>query len=211
MSEPQKPAWKVRREQRIAEGLCTKCGKPNDTNTRMCSTCREIINRQAGECRAYKKNRGICQDCGAEIFPGETYCRVCMNRRNDMNRKRYQKDPNRMIEAQKRRKERYKEEGRCIYCGNPLSDADKSSGLSSCLECRLKMKKYKLEHRTIKPIGICRYCDKPAVPGKCFCPEHLQTVRERAENARSHIKQSGFEKTKEIYWTPAKRKENENE
>ena len=93
-------------------------------------------------------------------------------------------------ELAKARRERLKALGLCVRCGkNPPV-----SGITVCKQCQ---KKYNAKNRlwyrenyvrTVRPDGICRFCDSPVVPGKKLCAEHMVSETAKLDKARAEGK-----------------------
>lgn len=60
-------------EQRSAAGLCTKCGKPNDSATQQCIACKN----EARQKRAERAAAGLCYMCGLPRDDDKKICSKC--------------------------------------------------------------------------------------------------------------------------------------
>lgn len=71
---------------RAKQGLCTRCGQPNDRpGHSACSKCAErVMNRYYR-----RKGSGLCIDCGKPVYGATTRCKACNDRRNAWHRKVY--------------------------------------------------------------------------------------------------------------------------
>lgn len=140
-------------ERRIAEGLCTQCGKPLDDRAhKTCEACRQRnyakrsdLDREANKARyeAYLE-KGICPGCGQRwAEPGHTYCAGCLAK----NRRSQKKNPE---NAEKKRQmvRRRRENGLCVDCGRPAIP-----GRQCCARCRDSrrdsVRKYRIHRRTV--------------------------------------------------------------
>ena len=117
-------ANRKRREVRIAEGRCTRCGRrPPAEDGTVCETCR--VERRAAERAIYEARRsaGLCGRCGGPTTDGGARCAPCAileagrgnrDRRNRQARERYS---------------RRRSAGRCVDCNLP------SQGAARCSPC----------------------------------------------------------------------------
>ena len=77
--------------------------------------------------RAYKKRHiaaGLCPFCALPAAPGKRLCRVHLKQNADSN-----------IKVSSKRRQRYRDEGRCTRCSAPL-DPDCDPGHVECINCR---------------------------------------------------------------------------
>ena len=170
--------------ERISKGLCTVCGKPVDTDGRMCSSCRERSWTERKKRQEWYKAHGLCPVCGKyEIFPQEAMCPECNAKRQT--REEHRADYNRKY--QKMLREKRKAAGVCVECGKNKPE----EGERRCKFCKEKRrqarkkkpKKYVVANR-ISDL-LCARCDEPALPGKRLCERHynmmLEATRKREE------------------------------
>ena len=113
-----------RREARLAEGRCTRCGRrPPAEDGTVCETCR--VERRAAERAIYEARRtaDLCGRCGGPTTDGGARCAPCAileagrgnrDRRNRQARERYS---------------RRRSAGRCVDCNLP------SQGAARCSPC----------------------------------------------------------------------------
>ena len=122
----------------------------------------------------YYKEHGICPQCGVrERAPGRVRCEICLAQNAESSaRKRLNENDNEYDTRMKKmryynrstRSER-KENGKCIWCGKPLS------AYSSCFcpDCRVKNQRKNEQRRSGIPrserplYGICYRCGKNPV------------------------------------------------
>lgn len=174
--------------QRIAEGLCFKCGgtKPDDGYV-SCPDCRE---KRRTYNKAYRERRfinGLCVDCGKPVADGKRHCPECREKRS-ADCKRYRKVAN--------------ENGLCIRCMKRKA----AYGFKRCPECieSESNRKYAEGHKELrkrqntewarkkrefdKANGICYTCHKrKATPGSTQCEYCRARNRLRAmRNRRKH-------------------------
>jgi hypothetical protein len=65
-------------------------------------------------------------------------------------------------------RQKYKEQGLCIYCGKPREI--NRSACFRCLENKRKQNKRLREKK--KEHGICRECSKPVITNSIYCSDH---------------------------------------
>ena len=125
---------KEQHDQRVRDGLCTRCGKPRDDERyKTCSRCRDNDQKKKRDKRRYEKLKmdGMCVDCAErEAEAGRVLCKQCMNKRKIHNR---QTDPG-WAKKYERRK-RLIAEGLCIDCSKP-TDREGKARCSACLAAR---------------------------------------------------------------------------
>ena len=139
----------------------------------------------------YYKEHGICPQCGVrEHAPGRVRCEICLTQNAESAAiKHLNEDSNahdirikKMRYYNRSMRSERKENGRCIWCGKPLS------AYSSCFcpDCRIKNQKNNKRRRNRIPrserhlYGICYRCGKNSViHGKKLC----QTCYEQSISA----------------------------
>jgi hypothetical protein len=150
--------------------------------------------------REWYKKHGICPQCGQrEGFNGGVLCFEC-RAKNQQNNIKYQSDPERVRrynqhENAQKKKQYYerKAAGLCTCCGK----RGQEKGLL-CFSCwrkrqrrREKDKADKLRRgmhfKDRKERGVCMYCEKPTIPGKCFCEEHLKQRQQVFEKCKDKM------------------------
>lgn len=147
--------------------------------------------------RSWYKEHGICPKCGQrDGFNGGVLCFVCREK-NQQNNIMYQSDPVRRSQynktASKRKMQQYyerKSAGMCTCCGE--NGQEKGLLCYSCWRKRQRRREKEktnrsrpgMHFRDRKERGVCLYCEKPVVSGKCFCEEHL---KQRQEIYKRHI------------------------
>lgn len=160
---------------------------------------REYCNAYTRESRRFYLAHGVCPICRKEAVVGKfKACGACLEK-GTLQQIKYWKDRDRNA-YMKELRQRHKANGVCATCGKnkPME------GRVTCPECLKKQQRQRLryarEHkiRKIKPDGICKWCDKPVVPGKKFCQEHYVKMRQVGLNMREHVKDNWFIKTSTI-------------
>jgi len=161
-----------------ANGICTTCrSKPVIPGKLRCGDCTERERKERREGYKFYKSIGICPSCRKySAVPGRVYCEVCTEQQRYEEEKRYSKPikRNRRKESNKKRYDRYKAEGKCIYCGKP-----KEGNFTGCPKCIKKRKiqrairnekKEGIERSELPNYGICYTCCKnPVMEGKRLC------------------------------------------
>ena len=151
--------------QRVADGICTKCGKESaSSNTKKCLTCHqyEANSRNAekdkirrSNVRNSRKKEGLCISCGNRSpADGLTKCDECRRKQNQS--------------TSEKRSKRH-ENGICVRCG-----INKPYGTYKiCQECRSKEAAIKREKYIEQ--GLCKNCganpirhDETVICQKCF-------------------------------------------
>lgn len=127
---------------------------------------------------AYFLLNGNCPRCNGlrKVEPGRRMCAVCAEQVRESNR---------------RRRARWKAEGRCHQCGGELKD----DGYVTCENCRGKRgKKKRLDAKARwqarKDAGMCAQCGKRwAEAGKTMCKPCLKALKDRERrNDPDHAK-----------------------
>lgn len=131
--EKERQRKREEREFRLANGLCTRCGRPRDDERY--NTCERCRNRDADRERNRKrynilKLRGMCVRCGERAAEaGKVMCKLCRKRTNQVYRdsdpgwaKRYE------------RREQLIAAGLCIDCSQPTEDGKQRC--PKCIEAR---------------------------------------------------------------------------
>lgn len=150
--------------------------------------------------REWYKKHGICPQCGQrDGFNGGVLCFECRGN-VQLNNIKYQSDPEckrRYNQTAKERKQRQyyerKASGLCTRCGHLPQEKGQL-----CLECwrkrqrqREKLKSGRLRRgmhfKDRIERGVCMYCQKPTVPGKCFCEEHLYQRQQTFEKCKDKM------------------------
>lgn len=157
-----------------AEGLCTKCGKPNPTPEKsICPKCAERRSEQKKIRYEYMKKIGKCVRCSKnDAEPGKIMCFECSGKESDDYFSKYRERKLEYCKAHdaKRALDR-KSNGICIYCGKRYADTK-----SLCVQCKALFRKRNSTrkdniHRSERiSWGLCYICGKNAViPGKGVC------------------------------------------
>lgn len=123
---------------RIAAGLCGKCGNERDDAGSLCKTCRKQAKQRAAEKRARNSATGTCLNCG-KPSKGGTRCKRC---------KKITKA------SRDRAVVRRKESGQCVACGKPAKE-----GRTLCqkhIDDRSKVSSERYARN--REAGLCGYC-----------------------------------------------------
>lgn len=140
------------REYCASIGVCTRCKtRPAMTGFKLCEYCsnqiddrREQRNRERGHTRSerdierqrnyakatrqYRKEHGLCVQCGRPALPGKTTCNECRIKRNRNQRERSERNG---------KVKHWKEDGFCIRCGK-----ERKPGYMYCQACYDKQLEY---------------------------------------------------------------------
>ena len=88
---------------------------------------------------AYKKRhkeQGLCVDCSRPAIPGRIRCLIHNENSRLQSYKWFQNNYAKVLETNRKTKQRYRETNRCVSCGTPLGEQDE--GCSHCVNCRDK-------------------------------------------------------------------------
>lgn len=145
---------------------------------------------RAKELREWYKAHGICTVCGQKDAVGRLkMCAECLYKANEATRKWASKNPGYWRDAQKKRRQRLLEEGKCQKCGRE----NDNPGRKYCRACALKWRQY--YHRTyvrkVRPDGVCHWCDQPVLEGHKVCAEHYARAVQSIACARSRRGKGG--------------------
>jgi predicted amidophosphoribosyltransferase len=77
-----------RKRFRVKNGLCPKCGRPNNGSRVLCEVC---AGRQRKKYHTRKDN-GLCVVCGTPIDNGRTRCPNCLEKERNRSRELYRYD-----------------------------------------------------------------------------------------------------------------------
>ena len=134
-----KPATKQRRYKRKwrkthrDKGLCIDCNKKAVPGRARCAKHLRKVAARTAKSKARKRVEGICIDCDKKALPGQ---RMCAKHSMDHNRRRakfYHVHRLEMLEKERKRKQKRKDNGRCVACGALL---DPDDNCVTCVNCR---------------------------------------------------------------------------
>ena len=150
----------------------------------------------------YYKEHGICPQCGArEHAPGRVRCEICLAQNAESKRRQFESETQQQRSSRlsnmntyhKKMRSRRKENGKCVWCGKPLS----AYSTCFCPDCRIKNQRNNERRKNGIPrsewpaYGICYRCGKnPVVEGRKLCKECAE------ENIKNLKKANDSEKTK---------------
>lgn len=129
---------------------------------------------KAQEDYAFFKSMGICPHCKKnKAAPNRVRCEECLARNAESAARQHEKNRQKTVRDYAReRRERVKADGKCIWCGSPLSQYSKCF----CPSCRVKnqrnneARKNGVARSERYSYGICYRCGKhELVPGKKLC------------------------------------------
>ena len=179
-------------KKRVANGLCGRCGKPNDReNKTTCLECSQKRVKEILEERKYYVDNGVCPRCHKNsLFGSEKVCLECKaHATNIIQIKRHSSQENidkynsYMSDYQKQKYAERKEQGICTRCGKrKISD----KRYVTCEICRqkiadsrrIKANKETGNDRVAK--GLCYWCGEPQKQGYKVCEKHYQMNVEKA-------------------------------
>lgn len=179
-----------------AEGLCTKCGKPNPTPEKsICPKCAERRNEQRKIRYEYMKKIGKCVRCGKnDAEPEKIMCLECSGKESDNYFSKYREKKLEYFKTHdaKRTLER-RANGVCVCCGKRPADTK-----SLCVQCKAMSRKRNNAHRNDImrseriSYGVCYICGKnPIIPGNGVCSSCYE-IRVAAIKKCNNIRKSGF-------------------
>lgn len=143
----------------------------------------------------WRKEHGICVQCGKHEATRGTRCAVCAAEQAERSWQRRQgmTEEDRQKKNQKRRELSRERRGKglCRICGKPVY-----RNYSTCYEHHLYRKRKQKEYAEKKKkgfgdLGKCRICGKDTVTGKKYCEEHLQQYRASMAYAAQFIRKGG--------------------
>lgn len=128
--------------------------------------------------RGYEPRPGICEACGKEYLKRSSNQKYCPDCREEHDRISKAKSYN-------ARKQRFREEKRCINCG--AQDERTLAGRVLCEACKDKetVRRNKLS-QAWREKGLCVWCGKPAAPGYKLCEACRGRSKERFEARKAN-------------------------
>ena len=150
---------------------------------------------RAKQVRADRRARGVCTTCGKrEAAIGFVQCPECIERGANYAAKYRNRDRDAWNAKARAWNKKRVAEGRC-KCGR-----DAAPEHTLCERCLLKRRQYNRRRyvRKIKPPGVCKWCDEPAVEGKKLCAAHLEKMRAVAMNMQKYIRDDYFKRSNTI-------------
>ena len=172
--------------QRKRKGLCTHCGKPNNTNTVLCEECRVYVRGLQRERNEYKRRIGQCIYCSEKAIEGSSCCEkheeYFWNKNASRKYRKYLKT----------RYDRLKSQGICVTCGKRKADAG-----VRCTTCAAKYKSYPKERMKMKyqgrvNNGLCPRCGQEAQGDMKICPDCRKKAMEKYYKQKELRKQGGI-------------------
>lgn len=160
-------------------GICVYCKTaPAEDGKTTCRICREKQRKQTAEKRAALRELGFCTDCGSRrVYGNEKICPECAARKYASNL-RQKKNPEKISQYHKDRKQKLKEMGICVKCGKRKAESGKTRcGICNALE-RKRAKEYRghgIDRSERPAYGMCYFCGSPISSGK-ICAECSERV-----------------------------------
>lgn len=159
-----------RYKDRIAAGLCGKCGQPRQPGEKsLCAGCSEKERQRATVKREKSNATGMCSACGSRPkVDGKSRCEQCLHSG---------------AASQRRKAEQRKREGLCPSCGEPAMP-----GKTVCQGCSEKMTKVSAaRYHERRAEGKCSYCDADPVPGSTMCQHHLDQTKQQRDDLKLEV------------------------
>lgn len=155
----------------------------------------------------YYKDHGICPQCGVRVHaPGRVRCEICLAQNAESKRKRFESETPQQHDLRLERMNQYrakmraerKNDGKCIWCGKPLSKYSSCF----CMDCKAKNQKNNAKRHIQIPrneradYGICYRCGKrTTVEGKKLCNvcyEQSLTALKIAQGSKKTTEQRNY-------------------
>ncbi len=155
-------------------GICTGCGKEKAVEGKvMCKACQEEKTAEQRARREQAKKFGVCPRCFKnKLYVGETCCPECYEKRRKNAAAYKEKNLKNQRKYHAKKVEELSDKGLCRYCWTRPA----TPGMSSCLRCRERRKKYTKKDGIDKfergLYGLCYICGEPVIEGKKLCKEH---------------------------------------
>lgn len=154
-------------------GLCTECGQPVEASRQgkiLCVACEAKRSQTASRSYHYYQRIGICPICKtAKLKPGQARCNTCREYLNRLSREtRSQESRDYDNQVHKDRAQYRKDNGLCIYCGEPLGNDTHAA----CLKCRLHRRKLRHDRQErLRHQSRCTCCGAKIYDQHTLCPE----------------------------------------
>lgn len=157
-------------KQRVADGLCGKCGKVRENpNASMCDEHAAIERERARKRREKSKKDGKCPSCGVrQVAEGRKRCDVCLAA---------------SAASQRRTVRRRDKENLCQSCGEPARPGKKTC--QTCVDKASKISSRRYRER--REAGLCSYCEQPPVAGSTMCQYHLNKTQQQRDNLKLEV------------------------
>lgn len=148
-------------KRRVAQGLCGSCGKKNDADTSLCTTCKQAHKERAEAQRKQRQADRRCSDCQKKLRAKDAA--RCVDCRAKRNAKR------------KEAVEDWRGQGLCTSCGNGPSK-DGCTLCQTCIDNRSEVSSQHYQAR--KEAGTCYYCNKKPAKGSTMCTRHRKLQKD---------------------------------
>lgn len=181
--------WKEWVDEKIAAGLCSRCGKrPAESGKDYCKDCARLARSRRVRLYNSRLRQGLCPHCGGKREdPGIIGCRTC-NWKISLSRLLFREC--RPLEVFRGRKALYqrrlmrgrRREGLCPQCGRRID----KEGFKLCSACRKErrdsyyshreatLEKRRQQHRlSYKPKPLCPICGHHRL--RCLCGKMMKT------------------------------------
>lgn len=134
--------YRTTRRNRLAAGLCIRCGGPKEGDAQECEDCRKKACQRVKDLRLKRKSLNLCTVCGSVNDTTFASCSVCIVK---------------VREKLKERGMKYVEAGMCFICG----DVPREPGKQLCAECLSKQREATRKLRDSRRVSnLCIQCGK---------------------------------------------------
>jgi hypothetical protein len=159
-------------KERIAKGLCGKCGAANNNGSSLCDSCKEKERKRATVKRAKNAAAGKCINCGSPVSTrSKTKCDNCLDG---------------ALRSVKSSRQKRKAVGKCQSCGQ----RDAMPGKTVCKPCSQRMTDFRMkQYAEFKAAGLCPGCGREPVPGYKQC----QKCRDKDTADKARYKQAAID------------------
>ena len=155
-------------QKKVNERRCTCCGKQDERTLSGRVYCVECYERHKANASPRKKRTRqqqldenqtrrewearcrqvqICVKCGTKdkyTINGHRTCMRCTALKNKQQRAKY--DKQKSSDYRKTRRDKWREQGRCTYCGGKKEEPDKAM----CIDCRVKARMQRIRRLLVK-------------------------------------------------------------
>lgn len=152
----------------VDEKRCTCCGKQDERTLSGRVYCMDCYKRHKANASPRKKRTKaqqdeenktrrewqemcrklhMCVNCGAKdryTINNHRLCLKCSTKKNSQQRAKY--DKQKASEYTKKRRDAWREQGRCTYCGGKKEEPDKVM----CIDCRVKARMQRIKRMLVK-------------------------------------------------------------
>ncbi len=189
-------------------GLCVSCGRnPTESGKTRCPECSQKRSESQKTAREYRAKLGKCILCGSKTISGYKMCLECRMNERERPKAVTEEQRQKQNDDNRKRRERYKREHRCVACGKQLP---KKYTKVRCPACNAKNRKAtERYHRSkgVKPMDLagnghyCAVCLKPVeVIGNKLCDNCYRRSVKNIEKANEATDRSYFRGLNKVFW-----------